>query len=104
MNSPAFWKIITAVELAVLFAMFIPTLVILGLLAVSLLVRREGIATLGFKRAKSGLGMAGFVFLSVVVLQLFQIGFTMPVLNHLTGTRIDYGGFADLKGNLGRRI
>ncbi|MEW5870790.1 MAG: CPBP family intramembrane glutamic endopeptidase [Chloroflexota bacterium] len=103
------WKIITGIEFAlaaavILFDFFIPTLVILGMIAVSLLARRENLACLGFRRAGLGLGMAAFVLLSVVVLQLFQIGVTMPVLNRLTGTTIDYSGFANLQGNLGQLL
>lgn len=108
MNKKAL-KIITAIELVaaaavILFDFFIPTLVILGMIVLSLLVRRENVASLGFKRDGWGLGMAAFVLLSVVALQLFQIGVTMPVLNRLTGTTIDYSGFANLQGNLGQLL
>ena len=107
MHSKNIWKIITVVELGVaamvvLLDLFIPTLVILGLIIISLLIRRNHIASLGFKRVKSWTGMIGFVFVSVVFLQLFDIGVSMPLLNRLTGTTIDYSGFVHLKGNLGQ--
>lgn len=107
MNSNSVWKIITVVELVaamavVMMDLFIPTLVILGMIVVSLLIQREHITVLGFKRPQSWFRMAGFAFLSVFLLQLFEIGVTMPILNHLTGTTIDYSGFSNLKGNFGQ--
>jgi hypothetical protein len=109
MRSKTIWNIISAVELAaivavVLLDLFVPTLVILGLMLVSLLIRRKHIAVMGFKRPPSWLGMAGLVFLGVVFLQLFHIGVTMPGLNRLTGTTIDYSGFTHLQGNLGQLL
>jgi membrane protease YdiL (CAAX protease family) len=109
MNTKNIWKMITLFELiaaaiVIILDLFIPTLVILGMIILSLLIRRENISSLGFKRAQSGLKMAGYVFLGVVFLQLFQIGLTMPVLNHLTGTTINYSAFANLKGNLGQLL
>lgn len=107
MNTKTLWKIITATELiiaitVIILDLFIPTIVILGLIIISLLVRRESLVSLGFKRTESLFGMVGFVFLGTICLQLFHIGLTMPILNHLTGTTIDYSGFANLKGNLGQ--
>ena len=109
MSTRTIWKLITILEIVaavtvILLDLFIPTLVILGMSAISLLVRRESIDSLGFKRAQSGLGMAGSVFLGVVFLQMFQIGVTMPVLNRLTDTTINYSGFANLQGNLGQLL
>jgi membrane protease YdiL (CAAX protease family) len=107
MNSETKWRIISIVELlisaaVIMLDLFIPTLVILVLIAVSLLIRHDNISTLGFKRPSSWLKMAGFSCLVVVLLQLFEIGITMPILNHLTGTTIDYSEFAHLKGNIGQ--
>jgi membrane protease YdiL (CAAX protease family) len=107
MNSETKWRIISIVELLVsaaviLLDLFIPTLVILVLIVISLLIRHENIRTLGFKRPSSWLKMAGFSCLVVVLLQFFEIGITMPILNHLTGKTIDYSEFAHLKGNIGQ--
>lgn len=109
MNRNHLWKIITALELVIaatviLLDLFIPTLVILGIMALSLLVRRERLATLGFKRPLSWPRLAGFALVSVFLLQLFDIGVVMPILNRLTGTTIDYSGFASLQGNLGQLL
>ena len=105
MNREKLWKITSVIELCaaaatIILDLFIPTLVILGLMIVSLLIRREHITTVGFKRPESWLGMVGFAFVSVFFLQLFDVGVIMPILNHLTGKTIDYSGFASLQGNL----
>lgn len=108
-NLKTIWKIITIIELVavvatILLDLFMPTLVILGLMLVSLLIRREHISTMGFKRPQSWLEMAGFVFAAALLMQLFDAGVIMPILNRLTGTTIDYSGFASLQGNLGQLL
>lgn len=105
MNSKNIWKIITMIEFAaivivVLLDLFMPTLVIIGLMVVSLLIRRDHIAVMGFKRPQSWPSMAGFVFVITVFLQLFDVGVMMPIMNRVTGTTIDYSGFASLQGNM----
>ncbi|MDX9955174.1 MAG: CPBP family intramembrane glutamic endopeptidase [Anaerolineae bacterium] len=109
MRNTTFWKIITAIELAVaaaviLLDLFLPTLVILCLIALSLLIRREHIHSLGFKRPQSWSRTAGIALAGAVSLQLFDIGIVMPILNRVTGTTIDYSGFAHLKGNLAQLL
>jgi hypothetical protein len=103
------WKIITVIELVaavavILFDVLLPTLVLLGMAVVSLLIRREPVAALGFKRPASWPKMAGFALLGAVCLQLFDVGVLMPILNRLTGATIDYSGFVQLKGNLGQLL
>lgn len=105
MNDKPIWKIITIIELVlavvvILLDLFIPTIIILGLIVISLFIRREHIRSLGFKRPKSWARIIGFSFIVVVFLQLFDVGFVMPIMNRLTGSTIDYSGFANLKGNL----
>ncbi len=107
MKQGTVWKIITAVELAaataaIILDLFIPTIVVLGLIAVSLLVRREGPATLGFRKDERPLGLVLTVLLAVVGWTLLQIGGFMPALNHLTGSTQDLSAYADLKGNWGQ--
>jgi membrane protease YdiL (CAAX protease family) len=109
MENKTIWKIITVVELVVaaavvLLDLFLPTIVILGMIFVSLLIRREHIRSLGFKRPQSWARMIGFAFISVVFLQLFDVGVVLPIMNRLTGTTIDYSGFANLKGNIGQLV
>jgi hypothetical protein len=107
MNTKNILKIIAIIELAaivvtVLFDLFIPTLVLLGLMIVSLFIRREKITVMGFKRPKSWSRTVGFTFVSAILLQLFDAGLVMPILNRLTGQTLDYSGFAHLQGNLGQ--
>lgn len=109
MNTKILWNVATTVEVVIAAAVIIrdvsiPTIVILGMIVVSLLVRREGIASLGFTKNTGFMRMASFVFISVFLWQLFQIGVTMPVLNHLTGTTQDLSAFSNLKGNLGKLL
>jgi len=107
MDKELFWRAIAALELAaaaivILLDLFVPTLVILCLIAVSLLVRREGLSSIGFKDGKPVFSEAGTIFLLVIGWSLFVLAFTMPVLNHLTGTTQNLSDFADLKGNFGK--
>jgi membrane protease YdiL (CAAX protease family) len=105
MNKKALWTAIALLEiltavLVIVLDLFIPTIVILGMIAVSLLIRQDRLATLGFHKAGNILSMLGTIFLFVLGWQLFQIGLVMPLLNRLTGTTQDLSAFANLKGNL----
>lgn len=99
------WRWVAAVEVvlalvAVALDLFLPTLVLLGLAAVSLVLRRESPATLGLVRPRARwwpLQLLGFA----VVWTLVTIGLTIPVLEHLTGERQDVSQFAPVQGNLG---
>jgi uncharacterized protein len=82
--------------------LLIPTLVILGILAISLLVRKEKLATISFKRPAAPGKMFIVVLLMVVLWTLLQLGLFMPVLNHLTGTTQDLSAFEGLKGEVGQ--
>jgi hypothetical protein len=109
MNNKTIWKIISVFELAaisaaILLDLFIPTLVILGLMLVSMFIRRQRITDMGFKRPASWLGMAGFAFGMAVFMQLFDIGVVMPIMNRLTDETIDYSNFTNLQGNLGQLL
>jgi membrane protease YdiL (CAAX protease family) len=109
MNNKTIWKIITIVELVaaaavILLDLFLPTLVLLGLMVVSLLIRREHISGMGFKRPQSWLGLAGFAFVIAFIMQLFDAGVIMPIMNRLTGTTLDQSGVASLQGNLGQLL
>lgn len=99
------WKIVSLLELAVAaiviyLDLLIPTLVILGLCAVSLLVRKEKLSVLGLKKVERPLRMAAVVLVLMVVWSLFHLSVSMPILNHLTGTTQDLSSFEDLEGNL----
>lgn len=100
------WRIVAVIELALASAMIvldllIPTLLVLGLCAVSLIVRRDGVRTLGFKRVDRPSRLILMVLVLVLVWTVMQLGLVMPVLSHVTGTSQDLSAFEDLKGNVG---
>ena len=109
MNKDTLWKIITAIELVITAAviildLFIPTIIILGIIVISLLIRREKISILGFKKNKQALGMVLTILLFVIIWSLLQLSLFMPILNHLTGATQDLSAFENLKGNLGNLL
>jgi len=83
---------------AVLRDLLIPSLVLLAMAAVSLVLRRQPLASLGLRRVPARpLALRMFVF--AVVWSVFQLGLTMPIANHLSGTTQDLSGFADIEGH-----
>ena len=104
MRTGVFWKLLIVIELiiatvVILMDLFIPTLVILVMLAVSLLIRHEKLSVLGFKKPKSWPALVGIALASAVLLQLFDAGIQMSILNRLTGTTIHNSGITTLQGN-----
>ena len=100
------WRLAAAVEVgaaavAVLADWFIPALVLVALAAVSLLIRRRGPSTLGFHRPAHTIRLVGQMAAFAVAWTLFDVAVLIPVTNHLSGTRQDVSGFADVQGNLG---
>lgn len=100
------WRAVVAVELslvvvAVLVDWFLPTLLILGVAACSLAVRREGLASLGVRKVERPMRMVVGVLGISVGWTLLVWAVTMPVLEHLTGRRQDLGVFEDVEGNAG---
>lgn len=100
------WRVVAGVEVllaavTVAFDLWVPTLILLALATVSLLIRREWPSTLGLVRPKARrwwpLEILGFS----VAWTLLTIGFTIPVLEHLTGTRQDVSQFTVVQGNVG---
>jgi len=109
MQRTGWWTWITAAEIAlaitaVVLDLFIPTLVILALMAVSLLIRRQRLSSVGFQRTDKPWDMLAFVTAAVVLWSLLQIGLIMPVVNRLTGSEQDVSAFADLQGNTGKLL
>ncbi|AFV22802.1 hypothetical protein Mpsy_0591 [Methanolobus psychrophilus R15] len=95
---------ISIVELLIAFTvivldMFLSTIVILGIMVISLLIRKEKLQTLGFKKSNDLLKMIITILLLVIIWTLFQLSIFMPLLNHLTGTTQDLSSFENLKGN-----
>ncbi len=105
MQTEKIWKIIAIFEILIasifiILDVLIPTLIVLVLVVISLLIRHEKITSLGFKKPKSWLALIVVSILCAILLQLFDVGVLLPILNRLTGSTIDYSGFASLKGNL----
>ena len=100
------WAILAAVEVllaaaVVILDVFIPTLVVLAMAAVSLAVRRQRPSALGFRRTARPGRMIVAVFGLTVAWDLLQVSFTKPILYRLTGERQDLSQFAGLQGDLG---
>ncbi|HEX6148880.1 CPBP family intramembrane glutamic endopeptidase [Nocardioides sp.] len=99
------WVVVAAVEallgtIVVLADLGIPTLVLLLLVGASLGIRREWLGSLGLHRTAAMpliLKMLAFA----VVWSLFQLAVTMPVANHLSGSRQDLSAFDGLEGDVG---
>lgn len=99
------WSRLAAVEAvigtaAVLADVGIPTLVMLLVAGVSLALRREGLGSLGLHRAPT-LPLAAKMLAFAVVWSLLQLAVTLPIANHVSGSRQDLSAFADLEGNVG---
>lgn len=101
--SPRWWWAaleVTAAALIVILDILQPTLVILGLLTVSLLVRRGGWPSIGLTRPERPVQLAG-------AMAGFAIGWTalhlllfMPIVERVMGARQDVSGFESIEGNL----
>lgn len=94
------FEIIIAV-LAIVFDLLIPTLVVLAVIVLSLLFRKEKLSSLGFKKPNKLLKMVFIVLLLAIVWTIIQFSITLPLLNHLTGTTQNLSSFENLKGNVG---
>jgi hypothetical protein len=104
MNRDDTWKLISLLELimaavVIYLDLLIPTMIILGLCAGSLIVRKEKLSVLGLKKAERPLLMAAVVLLLMVLWSLFHLSISMPILNHLTGTTQDLSSFENLQGD-----
>ncbi|MGD9780412.1 CPBP family intramembrane glutamic endopeptidase [Methanomethylovorans sp.] len=109
MDREKVWKLISIVELliagtVIVLDLFIPTIIILGIIAVSLLIRKEKLQTLGFRKNISWLNMMMTILVLVVIWTLLHLSVFMPVLNHLTGTTQDLSAFENLKGNFNQLL
>ena len=100
------WSVVAGLEVAaavvvVLADLFIPSVVLVGLAAVSLVLRRRGPGSLGFHRPAHPWRLTGQMAAFAVAWTLLNVALLIPVTNHLSGTRQDVSAFADLEGNLG---
>ena len=100
-----FWAVVTAVEVvlasaAIALDLLVPTFILLALAGVSLLVRKQGFASLGFHRVAPNSHLALKMFGFAAVWSLFQLSVVMPIVNHLSGSEQDLSDFKDLQGNV----
>ena len=80
--------------------LLLPTLVIIGICVISLVIRKEGLSALGFKKLERPARTALIVLAVVLIWTVFHLAVSMPVLNHLTGTTQDLSSYEELQGNL----
>lgn len=109
LKSKLLLKLLSAIEfigssILIIADVFIPTICVLGVAAVSFLTRKERFSSLGFKKVEKPLKMILEIFGFMLLWSLFHLSFTMPILNHLTGTTQDMGMFVDLKGNISKTL
>jgi membrane protease YdiL (CAAX protease family) len=92
---------VTAAVTAVVLDLLIPALVILVVAVLSLALRRQRPASLGFHRLRAPIRTAGAVALLVAGWSILQVGVVMPLLERVTGETQDFGVFDDLQGDVG---
>lgn len=99
------WRVVAGVEVTLAVAvvaldLLLPALVILGLAAASLAVRRQGPGSLGLSRVARPGRLVLQALVLALVWSLVNVGLTKPVMEHLTGDRQDVSDFAEIEGNL----
>lgn len=97
------WVVAIEVALAVaavLLDLFLPSLVLVALAAVSLLVRREHLTTLGVHRLAHPARSALQILAVMVGWTVLQLALLMPLAEHLTGQRQDVSQFTEMEGNV----
>jgi membrane protease YdiL (CAAX protease family) len=103
------WQVVAAVEVilaaAVVVAdLWLPTLVLIAMAAVSMAARRRGLASLGLHRPARPWRLAGLMLGFAVAWTLMEQALLIPALDHVAGQRQDTSGFADLEGDAGRLV
>jgi membrane protease YdiL (CAAX protease family) len=99
------WRAVAAVEVAlaaaaIIFDLFLPTLVILAIAGLSLAYHRQGPSSLGFLRVPRPWRMAGEVLVWVMAWTALLLILIIPVVERITGQQQDMSTFGDLEGNL----
>ena len=84
---------------AVLADWFVPSLVLTGMAAVSLLLRRDRPSSLGLCRPRRPWLLARQMLGWAVLLTVLDVGLLIPLADHVSGRRQDTSAFADLQGN-----
>jgi hypothetical protein len=102
---PGNWSLVSGIEVAVaagavILDLGIPTFVILALMVLSLLIRRQGLSTMGFHRVPRARAFTAKMLAFAAGWTLLNVGLLKPIENHLTGTTQDVSQFMALRGNL----
>lgn len=85
---------------AVAFDLFLPTVLLIAIGSAFLLLRKEKLSELGFRRTDKPLKLIGIVFALSVVWTAVDFCLILPILNRLTGTMQNLSGFEKLKGDV----
>lgn len=93
---------LVAATIVIVLDLFIPTLIILLIICLSLILHKQSLASLGFIKEKHFWQTSFKILLLSVSWTIITLGLTIPVLMHLTGQRQDLSQFISLKGNLGQ--
>ncbi|HET7688833.1 MAG TPA: CPBP family intramembrane glutamic endopeptidase [Nocardioidaceae bacterium] len=98
------WSVLAGIEalvavVAVALDLFVVTFVLLAMLTVSLVARREGPSSIGLHRP-AGAHLAGKMLAFAVLWSVFQLSVTLPVASHVSGKQQDLSAFDGLKGDL----
>jgi membrane protease YdiL (CAAX protease family) len=91
---------VTIAAVVVVADLLIPSLVLVAMAGLSVLLRRRGPSSLGFRIPDRPWRLVGQMLLFAAGWTLLDVGLLIPVTNHLTGQRQDVSGFMDLRGNL----
>ncbi|MBA2953233.1 CPBP family intramembrane metalloprotease [Nocardioides sp. MAH-18] len=91
---------VTIAGVVVAFDLLLPSLVLVGAAALSLVARREGPASLGLRRPTHARRLVLAMLVFALVWAPVHVALLDPVVNHLTGERQDTSDFAELQGNV----
>ncbi len=102
MRKERFIRLLVLAELAaaiaaILLDLLLPTLVVLALMAISLLLRREGPISLGFRQFAPRLILSAFLL--AVFWTMVDFGLILPLLNRLTGGARKLAAYETLRGD-----
>ena len=89
------------VAVAVVADVLLPTLVILGLMTVSLVLRGERLPAVGLRALGQPWRRAGQILALTLVWTVAQLALFMPLLERVTASRQDLSDFAGLRGDVG---
>lgn len=107
MNKERLFRLMALAELAaaaaaILLDLLLPTLVVLALMTLSLLLRREGLSSLGFRKFPPSLILSAFLL--AVLWTAVDFGLFLPLLNRLAGGARKLAAYETLKGDVAQLL